>query len=51
VAARGVQHDVIGRTRAALQEAGALRPAPGGDGGQQERDGGPSEATATVSTS
>jgi phosphate acyltransferase len=28
VAARGVQHDVIGRTRAALQEAGALRPAP-----------------------
>jgi len=26
VAARGVQHDVIGRTRAALQEAGALRP-------------------------
>ena len=28
VAARGVQHDVIGRTRAALQEAGALRPRP-----------------------
>ena len=26
VAARGVQHDVIGRTRAALEEAGALRP-------------------------
>ncbi len=28
VAARGVQHDVIGRTRAALEQAGALRPAP-----------------------
>jgi glycerol-3-phosphate acyltransferase PlsX len=26
VAARGVEHDVIGRTRAALHEAGALRP-------------------------
>jgi glycerol-3-phosphate acyltransferase PlsX len=51
VAAWGVQQDVIGRTRAALQEAGALRPAPGGDDGQQERAGGPSEATATVSTS
>jgi hypothetical protein len=36
VAARGVQHDVIGRTRATLLEAGALRPprvgsGPGGD--------------------
>ena len=29
VAARGVQEDVIGRTRAALIEAGALRPRPG----------------------
>ena len=51
VAARGVQHDVIGRTRAALQEAGALRPAPGSESREQERAGGPSEATATVSTS
>jgi glycerol-3-phosphate acyltransferase PlsX len=50
VAARGVQHDVIGRTRAALQEAGALRPAPGRDGPEHERAGGPSEATATVSS-
>jgi phosphate acyltransferase len=50
VAARGVQHDVIGRTRAALQQAGALRPAPGRDGQQPERADGPSEATATVST-
>jgi glycerol-3-phosphate acyltransferase PlsX len=29
VAARGVQEDVIGRTRSALMEAGALRPTPG----------------------
>ena len=36
VAARGVQEDVIGRTRAALLEAGALRQAP-------------SETAATVS--
>ena len=28
VAARGVEEDVIGRTRAALQQAGALRPPP-----------------------
>jgi glycerol-3-phosphate acyltransferase PlsX len=59
VAARGVQHDVIGRTRAALQQAGALRPAPGtgdpghgrADGSPEERADGPSEATATVSSS
>jgi phosphate acyltransferase len=59
VAARGVQHDVIGRTRAALQQAGALRPAPGrGDatvdragGPSEDRADGPSEATATVSSS
>src|ERR1700733_13898262 len=50
VAARGVQHDVIGRTRAALQQAGALGPAPGRDGHHPERADGPSEATATVST-
>jgi glycerol-3-phosphate acyltransferase PlsX len=29
VAARGVQEDVIGQTRAALLQAGALRPSPG----------------------
>ena len=29
VAARGVQQDVIGRTRTALQQAGALRPPAG----------------------
>jgi glycerol-3-phosphate acyltransferase PlsX len=51
VAARGVQEDVIGRTREALAKAGALRPPRGqGDG---EEDGGPGEApsepTATVS--
>lgn len=28
VAARGVQNDVVARTRAALEEAGALKPAP-----------------------
>jgi glycerol-3-phosphate acyltransferase PlsX len=49
VAARGVEHDVIGRTRAALEGAGALRPAAGRDGQERERAGGPSEATATVS--
>jgi glycerol-3-phosphate acyltransferase PlsX len=40
VAARGVQEDVIGRTRAALLEAGALRASDGTT---------PSEPTATVS--
>jgi glycerol-3-phosphate acyltransferase PlsX len=43
VAVRGVDEDVIGRTRAALQQAGALRAAPGGAGES------PSEPTATVS--
>jgi glycerol-3-phosphate acyltransferase PlsX len=38
VAARGVEEDVVGRTRAALREAGALRPPAG-----------TSEAAATVS--
>jgi phosphate acyltransferase len=49
VAARGVEHDVIGRTRAALLQAGALRPAPtptGPDGGRAD---GSSEPAATVS--
>jgi glycerol-3-phosphate acyltransferase PlsX len=55
VAARGVQEDVIGRTRAALLEAGALRPPRSGsaessDEPQQDQPGGaPSESTATVS--
>jgi len=40
VAARGVQEDVIGRTRAALLQAGALRPPPqpsGLDGSGEDR--------------
>jgi glycerol-3-phosphate acyltransferase PlsX len=41
VAARGVEEDVVGRTRAALQEAGALRRRPEPES--------PSEAAATVS--
>lgn len=45
VAALGVEQDVVGRTRQALIEAGALRPAPGGG----EAPGAPSDATATVS--
>ncbi len=45
VAARGVQEDVIGRTRAALIQAGALRPARG----QSDVPEAPSEPTATVS--
>ena len=49
VAARGVQEDVIVRTRAALEQAGALRApkgeSDGGDGGSS------SEPTATVSSS
>jgi phosphate acyltransferase len=43
VAARGVQEDVIGRTRLALEAAGALRPPRDG------ADAPPSEATATLS--
>jgi glycerol-3-phosphate acyltransferase PlsX len=52
VAARGVQEDVIGRTRAALMEAGALRPPRGSseDGSAPgEGDEAPSESPATVS--
>jgi glycerol-3-phosphate acyltransferase PlsX len=56
VAARGVQEDVIGRTRQALMQAGALRPPPGqGDSGSDGSDEsptaapGPSGSTATVS--
>lgn len=48
VAARGVQEDVIGRTRTALEQAGALRsPRAGGADGA---DGASSEPTATVSS-
>jgi glycerol-3-phosphate acyltransferase PlsX len=43
VAARGVQEDVIGKTRSALIEAGAVRSVPAQD------DESPSETTATVS--
>jgi glycerol-3-phosphate acyltransferase PlsX len=55
VAARGVQEDVIGRTRAALLEAGALRPPRSGSAegsdepGQDQPGSAPSESTATVS--
>jgi glycerol-3-phosphate acyltransferase PlsX len=45
VAARAVEEDVIGRTRAALESAGALK-APASIGGQR---GGASERAATVS--
>lgn len=61
VAARGVEQDVIGRTRAALQEAGALRPSRRGSPAPSHPDGsttlapgeagGSSEAAATVFTS
>jgi glycerol-3-phosphate acyltransferase PlsX len=47
VAARGVQEDVIARTRAALEEAGALRQPRGAS--DAETPPGSSEATATVS--
>jgi glycerol-3-phosphate acyltransferase PlsX len=49
VAARGVQEDVIGKTRAALERAGALRPPRDGFGVRPEPEGGTSEPTATVS--
>jgi phosphate acyltransferase len=49
VAARGVQEDVIGRTREALLQAGALRP-PRGQGDAPAGSGeGSSESAATVS--
>lgn len=52
VAARGVQEDVIGRTRTALIQAGALRPPRGqSDGsGDAPEPAAPSEPTATVSS-
>jgi phosphate acyltransferase len=51
VAARGVEQDVIGRTRAALEEAGAMRPPPPGPAAAIDRPQGSSETTATVSRS
>jgi glycerol-3-phosphate acyltransferase PlsX len=48
VAARGVQHDVIGRTRDALHAAGALRPPRLGSASADD-PGGSSAAAATVS--
>lgn len=48
VAARGVQHDVIARTRTTLEEAGALRP-PRAVPSRDETDGSSAPA-ATVST-
>jgi glycerol-3-phosphate acyltransferase PlsX len=48
VAARGVQEDVIARTRTALDEAGALRPPRTGGGDELEADAS-SEPPATVS--
>ncbi len=47
LAARGVQEDVIGRTRDALEAAGALRP-PRGEA-NAGANGSPSEPTVTVS--
>ena len=51
VAAQGVQEDVIARTRAALRQAGALRPPPGGEhpDGADGLAATPSESAATVS--
>jgi glycerol-3-phosphate acyltransferase PlsX len=48
VAAHGVQQDVIGRTRAALQDAGALRPPRAAPGQADDLDGSSAPA-ATVS--
>jgi glycerol-3-phosphate acyltransferase PlsX len=51
VAARGVQQDVIGRTRTALQQAGAMRPPAGHSAPAHDLAGATSEPTATVSRS
>jgi phosphate acyltransferase len=48
VAARGVQEDVIARTRTALDQAGALRPPRAGGGEELEAEAS-SEPPATVS--
>jgi glycerol-3-phosphate acyltransferase PlsX len=49
VAARGVQEDVIARTRAALMEAGALKPPPDLGEAPDDATASPSGDTATVS--
>jgi glycerol-3-phosphate acyltransferase PlsX len=51
VAARGVEEDVIGRTRAALAEAGALRRAPSADGDASDPEPDPPKATEAASPS
>jgi glycerol-3-phosphate acyltransferase PlsX len=50
VAARGVEYDVIGRTRSALGQAGALRPARTESGPELTDPGGSSAPAATVSS-
>lgn len=50
VAARGVQNDVVARTRAALEEAGALRPARDATTDDEDLPDAPSEPPATVSS-
>jgi glycerol-3-phosphate acyltransferase PlsX len=49
VAARGVQNDVVGRTRAALEKAGALKPPRGLATAEESLRTAPSEPPATVS--
>jgi glycerol-3-phosphate acyltransferase PlsX len=49
VAARGVQENVIARTRTALVEAGALKPPPPHGESEPLGDGAPSGDAATVS--
>jgi len=49
VAVRGVEEDVIAKTRTALQEAGALRSAPASGAPEDPGDDAPSEPTVTVS--
>jgi glycerol-3-phosphate acyltransferase PlsX len=49
VAAQGVQEDVIARTRTALIQAGALRPAPSAADTAPADEPAPSESPATVS--
>jgi glycerol-3-phosphate acyltransferase PlsX len=49
VAAQGVEQDVIGRTRSALERAGALR-SPRTDPDQPAQEGAASGAQATVSS-
>src|SRR5947209_14676966 len=50
VAARGVQQDVIARTRVALVQAGALRPPAGGSSAVGGRSYGSSGPAATLTT-